>query len=102
MIAASSLGFPGRVDISQLATVVALISGLTRMWALGSGNGRACPRNFAINLALTSTPHDGDDVTAGKRALIAKHDVGWRVEFNAIARGKFVARRAFHDGEAVA
>src|SRR5216110_1674095 len=67
------------------------------MWARSSPNGRASPRDFGINLASNlasaSPAHDGDDVMARLRPLVAKHDIGWRVEFNAIASGEFMARR---------
>src|SRR6266480_1717609 len=53
------IGFPlTALTFLNRQRVVALISGLTRMWARSSPNGRACPRDFGINLALASTPHD--------------------------------------------
>ena len=42
------------------------------MWARSSKNGRAYLRDSAINPAPTSSPHDGDQIAAGLRALIAE------------------------------
>jgi len=71
------------------------------MWALSSGNGRASPGNCRINLALPSSPHDGDDIAAGRFPLIAEDHVGRRIELDAVARGKFMPPLALHDDETV-